>query len=478
MAKEIETAVVLLHSNDIHSRLENAARIASIIEEEKGLWGADRVLAVDCGDHMDRMRLETEGSGGEVNIRLLEEAGYEAVTLGNNEGLTYSIHELEQRFADSAGFAVICANMKLEPDGDSPSWLKPSTVIVKNGLRFGVIAATADYRPFYKLLGWQSSDPLEAIAAEVQKLRSKCDTIVVLSHLGLLNDRKMAEEIDGIDLILGGHTHHLLQEPEMINGTAVCAAGKFGEHVGRIEIGRRTEDGSLVYSCSVIPTAAYAENPEASSIISRYRISAGKQLSRIIATLEEALPASADRETPLPNLLAAGIRRWTNAEVSLVNNGQLLGGLAIGDATAGDLHALCPSPINPCVMKLYGSHIRTALEQSLLPEFYDMPLKGYGFRGKVLGMLAVDGMEIDYDPAKPPMEKLTKVLIGGQPMEDSRQYTVGSLDMFSFRIGYESLAEGEDYQFFLPEFIRDVLERELCDKSALQLCKKKRWNRM
>jgi hypothetical protein len=48
--------------------------------------------------------------------------------------------------------------------------------------------------------------------------------------------------------------------------------------------------------------------------------------------------------------------------------------------------------------------------------------------------------------------------------------------MFSFRIGYESLADGEDYQFFLPEFIRDVLERELRDQSALQLCKKKRWH--
>lgn len=476
MAKEIETAVVLLHSNDIHSRLENAARIASIIEEERALWGAEKVLAVDCGDHMDRMRQETEGSGGEVNIRLLEEAGYEAVTLGNNEGLTYSIQELEKRFVDSVGFAVICANMKLEPNGESPSWLKSSTVIVKNGLRFGVVAATADYRPFYKLLGWQSCDPLEAIAEEVIKLRSKCDTVVVLSHLGLLNDRKMAEEIDGIDLILGGHTHHLLQEPEIINRTAICAAGKFGEYIGRIEIGRSLDDGSLVYSCSVIPTAAYAEKPEAASIISRYRISAGKQLSRIIATLEEALPASPDRETPLPNLLAAGVRRWTGADVGLVNNGQLLGGLSIGDATAGDLHALCPSPINPCVMKLYGRDIRTALEQSLLPEFYDKPLKGYGFRGKVLGMLAVDGMEIDYDSAKPPMERLVKVLINGQPMKDDKKYTVGSLDMFSFRIGYESLADGEDYQFFLPEFIRDVLERELRDKSALQLCKKKRWH--
>lgn len=49
-------------------------------------------------------------------------------------------------------------------------------------------------------------------------------------------DRMMAEQVDGIDLILGGHTHHLLEEPERINGTMICAAGKFGQYVGEIHI--------------------------------------------------------------------------------------------------------------------------------------------------------------------------------------------------------------------------------------------------
>ena len=86
--------VVLLHSNDIHSRLEPAAKMAAYIAETRRMYGSDHVLTVDIGDHMDRMRVETEGSDGLVNIALLNAAGYEVVTIGNNEGLTFTPEHL------------------------------------------------------------------------------------------------------------------------------------------------------------------------------------------------------------------------------------------------------------------------------------------------------------------------------------------------------------------------------------------------
>ena len=63
--------------------------MASYIAEARGQYGEDRVLAVDIGDHLDRMRQETEGTCGSVNIALLNAAGYEAGVPGNNEGLTF-----------------------------------------------------------------------------------------------------------------------------------------------------------------------------------------------------------------------------------------------------------------------------------------------------------------------------------------------------------------------------------------------------
>ncbi|MCA0755006.1 bifunctional metallophosphatase/5'-nucleotidase [Paenibacillus sp. N4] len=478
MTDRFHTQVVLLHSNDIHSRLENAAKIAAFIAEERRSRGGDGVLAVDIGDHMDRMRVETEGSDGAVNVELLNDAGYEAITLGNNEGLTYSIQDLTAAYSGRARFAVVCANMKLAATGEQPDWLLPSVTISKNGLRIGLIGATAPFTSFYSLLGWEATDPFEAIADQVERLRGQADVIVVMSHLGIISDRQMAEKLSGIDLILGAHTHHLLEEPLVIGGTTICAAGKFGEYIGRVEIGIDPLSSRPVFRAACVPTAAMAEQPEAAAIIGGYRKAGEQRLSRVVARLTAPLPAWAERESPLGNLLAAGLRRWTDAEIGIVNAGQLLGGLAQGDVTAGELHALCPSPINPCRMVIAGAHIRAALEQSLLAEFVHKPIKGYGFRGEVLGMLAVDGLAVEYDFTRPEMNRLVAVTVNGQPLADERLYTVGTIDMFTFRAGYESLANAESFEYFLPEFLRDVIAEQLQDPEALDDCLHGRWQEL
>jgi len=458
---------ILLHSNDIHSRLEHAAKIATVIAEERRTHGSDRVLAVDIGDHMDRMRFETEGSSGLVNIELLHIAGCEAATLGNNEGLTLESSMLEAVYRDRAKFPVLVANMFRASDHERPEWLSPSTIIRKGKLRIGIIGVTARYSDFYTLLGWDVTDPIEAVRAETAELRSHVDVLVVLSHLGLPFDRLIAEQLEGIDLILGGHTHHLLEEPLVIGSTTICAAGKFGEWIGRIEIGWDSAASKPLFRAACMPVAAYAEHPDAVEAIAKYRKQASEQLGRVIVRLETPLMSSDDRESQLPNLLAAGIRRWTKADIGITNNGQLLAGLPSGEVTAGDLHAICPSPINPCRMKLLGKHIREALQQSLCDEYITKPIRGFGFRGNVLGTLAVDGMTIEAEYDSAGQLQLSAVYVDGAPLVDDREYSVGTLDMFTFGAGYLSLKQGTDIQYFLPEFIRDLLAEQLLDPAAI-----------
>ncbi|MFD0586394.1 bifunctional metallophosphatase/5'-nucleotidase [Paenibacillus sp. GCM10027627] len=476
MVNNFERAqIVLLHSNDIHSRLENAARIATIIAEERRVWGADRVLALDIGDHLDRMRMETEGSEGLVNVELLCEAGYEAVTLGNNEGLTYSSDVLTELYRSQTCFAVVCANMKWKETGERPDWMKAHHFIEKNGIRIGIIGATANFHEFYSLLGWSTVDPVPVIQEEVNKIRSECDLVVVMSHLGLPSDRRMAEEVRGIDLILGGHTHHLLEEPIQIGETTICAAGKYGDYVGRIVIVFEPGQKSPSISAECILTGAFPERDEAAAVIHKYKETGKQRLQKVVARLSNPLTFKLERESPLGNLMAAGLRRWTGAEIGLVNTGQMLGGLAAGDVTAGELHALCPSPVNPCLMRISGGQLKIALEQSLLDEYIHKPLRGYGFRGDWLGTLAVDGLTINCRFDHPPMSKIESVLVGGEPLREERIYSVGTIDMFSFRAGYESLADAESFQFFMPEFLRDVVAFELASEQTLQNCLIPRW---
>lgn len=461
--------LLLLHSNDVHSRLEEAGRIAAAVKDARRDEGEQGVLYVDIGDHLDRMRQETEGTGGSVNIALLNAAGCEAAVPGNNEGLTFTRDELERIYA-GARFPILCCNLLDARTGERPEWLLPGTVLVKNGLRVALIGATAAYPAFYSLLGWTVTDPLEAVREQVGRLRGAADAVVVLSHLGLPADRRLAEEIDGIDVILGGHTHHLLEEPESVRGALLCGAGKFGERLGLVELGLDPSSGRLEAAGRLLPIASLPIDEEAAELLSEHGETARRELSRPAATLERPLELDPARESPLANLLAAGVREWTGADIGLVNAGQLLGGLPAGEISEGLLHALCPSPVNPCRMRLIGRRIREAVEQSLQPEFYGKELRGFGFRGTVLGTLAVDGLEIDWSPAADGGGRIVSIRCGGRELEDEREYDVGTLDMFTFGAGYLPLKEGRDVRYFLPEFIRQVLAAELNKPEALRRC--------
>lgn len=467
--------VLLIHSNDLHSRLERAAKISAYIAEARAAYGPDRLLVLDAGDHMDRMRLETEGTGGLVNIRLLNEAQVDAVTLGNNEGLSWTMDMLDDLYGRHAKFPVVCANMVRESDGTRPAWMKPAVVMRRGGIVFGITGATAAFSDFYRYLGWRMLDPIEAVAEQVRKLRPQVDLVVVLSHIGLQLDQRMAEQIDGIDLILGGHTHHLLEEPLVINGASILATGKFGDYVGRVAISRSPHTGGFQCRAAVVPLDSVKMSADSSALIDRGRMEAEAELSRVEARLTVSLEAHEDRESPLVNLLAAALRRHTGAEIGLVNAGQLLGGLAAGGVTYGRLHEICPSPINPCRMALAGRDIRQALEEALLDEWITRPIRGFGFRGHRLGTLAVDGLEIRYDPDGPPYGKLIDVTAGGEPLRDDRIYSVGTIDMFLFGVGYTSLKAGTDIRLYLPEFIRDVLAAELADETSVQEARRRRW---
>jgi 5'-nucleotidase len=466
----------ILHSNDIHSHFEQMPNIAAAFKELRASAGEEHTLTLDIGDHMDRVSIETEGSGGAANLEIMNETGYDAVTIGNNEGLTLSQDTLSDLYGSQARFKVLCSNLLDAASGQIPSWGTPYHIIEKAGITIGLIGVTAYFPDFYQLLGWDIREPLSITANLVRELRPRVDLIVVLSHLGLRNDQRMADEIQGIDLILGGHTHHLLEEPIQIGDTYVCAAGKYGQYFGVVDIELEASTRKRVgVRAGIYETSTYPADAHIAALVQRYKSSSQQVLSQQVAYLEQPLNAEWYEEAPLGNLLAAGIRRSTGSELALVNAGQLLDGLDSGAVSAGRLLEICPSPINPCRMFLSGQRIRKALEESLISEFMEKPLYGFGFRGKVLGTLNIDGLQVEYDPTAPDYSKIMRIWVGSEPLDPQKEYVVGTIDMFTFGIGYLSLSEGTEIEFFLPNFIRDVLREELRRSDAVQASLTKRW---
>lgn len=464
------TEIVVYHSNDLHSRLENAAKIATIIEQGRKQYSHDHVIAVDLGDHMDRSRRETEGTDGLVHQHILNETAYDVITLGNNEGLTFTLEQLSTVY-EQRSFDIICCNLQ-RSDGTLPSWLKSSTIVEKSGVRVGFVAATANFPVFYEPLGWQVFDPLEAIQEEVQQLRKSCDVVIMMSHLGIRYDEKIADQCEGIDIIFGSHTHHTFDPPQYRNGKLMCAAGKYGSYVGKVVIKVSHQTKQLHCTGELIPTAAYPEHEMIQSIIAKGKEMAFTKLNRTITMLKEPLEASDIHESTLPNLLALGLLQYCGGDLALVNTGQLLGGLAEGKVTAGELHSICPSPINACVISLKGRDIWTALEQSLQADFQYKKLQGYGFRGNQLGRLAVAGITVHYCERD---LKLKQVNIGNKLLDVERIYKVATIDMFTFNIGYCSLSKYIDVTFFMPKLIRHILELELKNEQHIYEATHNHW---
>jgi len=468
--------LVILHTNDLHSHFEQMPKIATCFKELRRRHEGDEILTLDIGDHLDRMRLETEGTGGAANIEIMNATGYEAMVPGNNEGLTYAPDALRSLFETKAEFPVIGSNILDADTGKVPAWMVPYHIVRKGDITVGLIGLTAAFTDYYELLGWDVQEPVKAAAYWVEKLRPQVDIVVVLSHLGLRYDERMAAEIEGIDVILGAHTHHLLETPLHIRSTLVCAASKYGQYAGEVEIAYNVRERRIERLAGrVHDVSGREDDAEIAEILARNAELGRRALDIPVADLAEPLELDWYGESPLGNLLASGLRRWMNAEIGLVNAGQLLRGLARGPVTLGRLLAVCPGPINPCRVKLTGGRLLQALEESLLPEFQSKPIRGFGFRGEVLGILCLDGLTVRYDPEGKPMRKIREVLVNGEALDPERSYTVGMIDMFTFGVGYLSLHEATDVEYLLPELLRDILGEELQHPERFHEAFESRW---
>lgn len=179
----------IFHTNDIHSHLEYWQRMQNFIKTQRLEYAklGEPSFLFDLGDHLDRSNIYTEATLGKGNIQLLNEAQYDVVTIGNNEGITLSFEELYSLY-DEANFDVVVGN--IEPiDGSKPTWLKPYTILqTKYGTKIGVIGATAMFEVFYKELNWHITEPRKVLNQLAAQLKEQVDILVCLSHLGISED--------------------------------------------------------------------------------------------------------------------------------------------------------------------------------------------------------------------------------------------------------------------------------------------------
>jgi 5'-nucleotidase len=248
--------ITILHTNDIHSRIEpfpnddsrwsnqgGLTKMATILEKVKA--EETDVLLLDAGDIFQGTPY-FNFYGGELELKLMSRMGYDASTLGNHEfdnGLEGIYEQLP-----NADFRFISSNYDFSQNLLKGAFL-PYKIFKKSGLKVGVFGLGIELDGLVAPKNYGNTkylDPVGIGSEMVQELKSKnCDLIVCLSHLGhsysnqKIDDLKLATRVEGIDLIIGGHTHTFLDAPKIVNGpqdypTVVNQVGTAALRLGKV----------------------------------------------------------------------------------------------------------------------------------------------------------------------------------------------------------------------------------------------------
>ncbi|HEX2999039.1 MAG TPA: metallophosphatase [Armatimonadota bacterium] len=241
--------LTLLYTNDMHNRLtpEATDQIQRLKAQEKN------VLLLDAGDAVRAGNLGVT-PWGESCLEMMGRAGYDVMTAGNRE--THLWRWAVRAKTRQADFPVLCANVSgpgvvagmgeaVVPEAlrayaaDGVLYRRYVVVRLPNGLRVAILGLTVPMvtatMSTHRLSQYLFQDPIETAQALVPVLARQADMVLALTHLGLEADRELARRVPGIQMIVGGHSHELLQEPEVVNGTVILQAGCYAKYIGRAE---------------------------------------------------------------------------------------------------------------------------------------------------------------------------------------------------------------------------------------------------
>jgi 5'-nucleotidase len=459
----------LYHTNDLHSHFENWPTIVQYIKKRREIHDQtnEHMFLLDIGDHADRFHPITEATKGKANVELLNMLQYDAVTIGNNEGITFSYDDLDSLYQE-AQFPIIVSNLYTEL-GERPAWTVPYQILtINNGVKVALLGVTVYYEKFYALLGWKVKDPFQSLLETIHQVKEQTDIIVLLSHLGISDDEIIAREFPDIDIIIGGHTHHVLHKGKKMYNTLIAGAGKYGQYVGHISLTVNHDQKELV-SCEATITSMmeqYEVCHDTEVWLQQTLLKSEEKLSEVVGVLKDDMKLDWFKDSPFPLYLARALRQWCHGEVSMVNSGILLEPLSKGPVTKKDLHRICPHPINPCKVDLKGDVLKEVIIQAREERMEHLQLKGLGFRGKVMGRMVFDGIDVKSEILTDGKEHVTDIFVLGEPIDPDRVYAVATIDMFTLGPLYPEISHAEKKIFYMPELLRDLLAWKIGENPA------------
>ena len=448
-----DVRLTILHTADLHSRLfpysfapgaidkglgllprygdtaivGGIARMATLIYRERA--SSARVIHLDSGDIFEGAPVFNTFAG-EVEMRAMSRIGLNAMALGNHEFDKGALN-LTLMKANFGGFPILAANYQFADPTDPAQpklrqYIAPFTVFNVQGLKVAVIgmgnlSSLQGVIEGGNSLGIQPLETKQAVRSAVNLVRSSVDLVVMISHLGLDEDEGVAQTtnvqdqnpvIDGVDVILGGHLHIVLNPPKDLpryddqgnptGHTVLCHSGAFAKYFGRLDLVVHVADpaaappidadgGVLPYDPSQDPRKSYVksytyklfpiddtiqEDPDMANMLEPYQFKMNTALNLTqsyavipcpptAATCPKVLRNDPDGgDSQLGNLVASAmrLRKRVEADFGLTNSLGIRADFESGPLNLEELYNVFPFDNTITTIELSGNEIQQTLD--------------------------------------------------------------------------------------------------------------------
>jgi len=378
-------------------------------------------LFIASGGDLMQGTLISNLTDGASTIDAMNAIGYDAAAIGNHE-FDWGVDILKARI-DQAEFALLGANIFLKGTDQHPDWVRPWTIVERDGVRVGFVGMTTRSTPTaarpanVAAFEFRSiADALDRYIPEVR--RQGVDFVVAVMHEGGFCEqggscsgealRELGAATARFDYAVTGHTHARLETS--VNGVPVVQSNSNATAFG---LGRLDRDADGMVSATLVGVRnAYVDEIEPDSqvarVVERYR--ATLDVDRVVTQFSERLRKPRRGDFPLGRLIADAQRAHLGTQVALMNNGGIRRPMPAGDITYADLFELQPFGNALVKLTLLGRDLLDALEHAARDDGTD---------------LQVSGLTVRIDPGAPRGSRiLGATLDDGSSVEPDRQYTV------------------------------------------------------
>jgi sulfur-oxidizing protein SoxB len=413
-----------LQKADLEGKLGGMAHVATIVKRLRAEKPGANLL-VDAGDTWHGAGFSVVDKGVSM-VKIMNAMGYDAMAPGNWE-FYYSKEQLLD-LVDQADFPVVAFNVT-DKDWDEPVFT-PYVMKKVGGLDVAIIGLTYPWTALTSAVSgsaqwWKFGIREEAARELIARIREEHDPdlVLLLSHGGYGLDQKFAQRVDGIDVLMSGHTHDPVFEPVVWNNTIVYQAGAHGKYVANLDV--EVENKKITgfsYELLKVQQSQTPADPEIQKLVDAAYAPHEAKLGEVIGRSEVMIYRRDYWQSPMGNMLTDALRDIAGADVAFFPAWRYGATLLPGDITVEDVYNVIPTDGTINTFKMSGRALLRLMNNTLNGFLDRDPYSRVGG-----DMIRFSGMTMIYDMSRPYGQRVVSLEVGGEEISEDKEYAIASV---------------------------------------------------